>query len=218
MAGAQSAIDAGTPGLAAEADAAGAETATGFESGADFEAGVRRKIQLGKAGFDITAAVLVPAAILAGRQVGKAFDDGIALGIITNSAVVRAAARNVVRQAESAAKSEAGIASPSRLFADAVGDPIAAGIALGIGQGASQVGAAAAAVVSAGAVQAGGAVAVAPAAGAVGGGVSIARLDVQVNVEGSMTAEQARTAGAAVADGIEARLEERRIQVDVRTL
>ena len=220
------AITAGTPGLETEADAAGAAAAGSFEDGADFEAGVRRNIALGKVGFDITSTVLEPFALLAGRDVGRAFDDGIAVGIITNASVVREAARFVVNSAEAAARSAAGISSPSTLFADAVGDPIAQGIAQGIAAGSGQVGAAAsdvvtagaaASFVAAGAVDAGG-VAAAGAAGLAGGGVSIARLDVQVNVDGSMTTDQARRAGGAIAEGLQARLQQRQLKVDVRTL
>jgi len=217
VAAAGAAIDLGAPGLETAADAAGADTAAAFEDGADLEASVRRNVQLGRAELQATGAILSVFAFQAGRTVGNAFDDGIALGIITGAAGVRAAARFVVDSAEASARSAAGIASPSKLFAEAVGDPIAQGIAQGISAGSGQVGAAAAGVVTAGAVAAGG-VAAAGAPGLAGGGVSIGAVEVTVNVDGAITSDQARRAGSAIADGLQSRLQQRQINVDVRTL
>jgi len=216
VAAAGAAIDTAAPGLETAADAAGTATADSFEQGADLEASVRRNVQLGKIELQATGAILSVFAFQAGRDVGNAFDDGIAVGIITGASGVRDAARFVVESAEAAARSAAGIASPSKLFADAVGDPIAQGIAQGIEAGAGGVGAAASRAVAVGAVAAGGTAAVGTVGG--GGGLSIGTVDVQVNVDGSITPQQARSAGAAIAEGLQARLQQRQINVDVRTL
>lgn len=67
--------------------------------------------------------------------IGKAICDGLANGIIQNSSVVQQAARKVITDAETAAKQQAGVNSPSLLFMREVGMPIAEGIAKGISDG-----------------------------------------------------------------------------------
>lgn len=195
------------------AEGAGAAVKGGFEEGADFEAAVRTAVRLGATELDATSTILAPKALIAGRAVGRAFDDGIAVGIISNAAVVRQAARSVVQQAESAARDEAGIASPSKLFADAVGAPISAGIAQGIGDSAGVVAGAARSVVAAGAVAVGG-----TSTTTTGGGVQIGTVDIDVHVQGSMSEAQADAVGASLADGFERRLTARQITVDARML
>lgn len=64
--------------------------------------------------------------------VGRQISAGIASGITSNSGVVYNAVRRVVTQAKAAAEAAAEIASPSKLFRDAVGRWIAEGIAVGI--------------------------------------------------------------------------------------
>jgi len=221
------ALDNGVPALTADAATAGADVSAGFEGAADFEAGVRRNIALGRVGFDATSTILTPFAIIAGQNVGEAFDDGIALGIITNASVVREAARNIVRQAEAAATNEAGIASPSRLFADLVGAPIAEGIAVGIDAEAASVIDAAEAIVRGAARAAGatsldgvGAATVRGVAGATAGGagsVSIGSVQVDVQVVGSISDGQARAVGASIVAGLEGELTSRQIAFDTRT-
>ena len=212
MAGAAGAINAGAPSLTGAAGTAGTRTAAGFQSGADFAGGIRSNLNAGSVALAGQTIALIVSATSAGRSVGVAFDSGIAAGIASNLGVVREAGRSAVRAAEASARAEAGIASPSKLFADAVGAPIAAGVAAGIEGGSGVVAGAARRVVAAGAVAAGG------ASGAVGGGVEIGSIDVSVVVHGSMSDQQAKATGAALGDSIADRLEDRRIAVDVRTL
>jgi TP901 family phage tail tape measure protein len=65
-------------------------------------------------------------------EIGKAIDAGIADGIDANTGIITAAARKAIQEAIAAAEAEAGIESPSKLFAERVGAPISAGIAEGI--------------------------------------------------------------------------------------
>ena len=209
-AGAQ--FEASQGGLDAKATASGDATGVSFQSGADFAGGIRSNLNAGSVALAGQTIALIVSATSAGRSVGVAFDSGIAAGIASNLGVVREAGRSAVRAAEASARAEAGIASPSKLFADAVGAPIAAGVAAGIEGGSGVVAGAARRVVAAGAVAAGG------ASGAVGGGVEIGSIDVSVVVHGSMSDQQAKATGAALGDSIADRLEDRRIAVDVRTL
>lgn len=208
---AQLAIDQGTPGLSSAATTAGGEAAAGFESGADFEAGVRRNIALGRAGFDITSSVLVPFALFAGQDVGRAFDDGIALGIITHSGVVRDAARYAVASAEAAAVAAAQIGSPSQLFADEVGEPIAQGIALGVEQGAGDIARSIDQLVGAG-VAAG--IGSTPNAAPSGGSTIV--FDVSVVAEGATTQAEAEALGRGIVAGGRQALARRHTITDAR--
>lgn len=90
------------------------------------------------------------AARRAGEAVGKGLTEGIAVGIASEDTKVIAAANEAVRVAELAAKQAAGISSPSQVFADQVGAPIAEGIAQGIQAGVGKVAAAVQGIVSAG--------------------------------------------------------------------
>lgn len=63
---------------------------------------------------------------------GKFLSSGIASGITSNSGVVEAAARRVVRNAKNAANDEADTNSPSRVFRDEVGKFLPLGMAVGI--------------------------------------------------------------------------------------
>lgn len=68
-------------------------------------------------------------------SVGQAIDQGIADGITQNSGIVQDAVRKVVADAKAAADAAAKVNSPSRLFRDGTGAPIAEGIAVGILEG-----------------------------------------------------------------------------------
>lgn len=74
-----------------------------------------------------------------GQSVGAALDNGIAAGISGNSGVVAAAASAVVSHAVQAAANTGQIKSPSQLFRDQIGLPIAQGLALGITDGTTAV-------------------------------------------------------------------------------
>lgn len=80
--------------------------------------------------------------------VGEAMIDGMATGL-ANSAAAQAAARQAVQRVLDAAKKAALIGSPSRLFADEVGGPIAEGVAVGIEAQTTRARQAAAALVAA---------------------------------------------------------------------
>jgi phage-related protein len=64
--------------------------------------------------------------------IGKAISQGIANGITSGMASIRAAARQAAQSAVRAAKSELGIASPSRVAEDMIGAQWGAGVAKGI--------------------------------------------------------------------------------------
>jgi hypothetical protein len=216
--GAEGALETGTTGLDSAASAAGASTAGAFEDGADFEAGIRTKIGQGRAELEIVSAILLPAAISAGRAVGRAFGDGIALGIAQSIGVIQGAARASVRSAETAAKSEAGIRSPSTLFAE-IGEDLGAGIAVGLAAAESEVVREAEAIVAnAAALPSTLGATAAPGGG--GGGITVGSIDVEVVFQGGTPSEAgARAAGVAVADGIALRLDalaQRGVVVDAR--
>ncbi len=73
------------------------------------------------------------------NSVGGDVAAGIAAGVSGNAYLVSIAAGNTVRQALNAAKTIGRIASPSRLFAEGVGQPISAGIAEGIAEDAYKI-------------------------------------------------------------------------------
>lgn len=68
----------------------------------------------------------------AARNVGEAIGDGIAQGINAKIPAIQRAAESAARKALSAAKDELGIASPSKIMAQQVGEPAAQGVAEGI--------------------------------------------------------------------------------------
>ena len=200
-------VDA-TPGLETDAEAAGAATATGFESGADFADGVRTKAALARAEVQAVGALVSPAAIQAGRDVGEAFGDGIELGIALSLSGIIAAARQAVVVAETAARAEARSQSPSKLFAE-LGEDLGMGIAEGLDTANQDVVRAAEAIVSDAAAQldtatvGGGGV-----AGGGGGGISVGSIDVEVVFQGQGgTRADGLAVGTAIGDGIALRLE-----------
>jgi len=69
------------------------------------------------------------------QAIGLQLMEGIAAGIQQGSSLVVSAAADAVAQALAAAKSSAGISSPSRVAAAEIGLPLAQGVALGIRQG-----------------------------------------------------------------------------------
>lgn len=82
---------------------------------------------------------LGPKLLSAAMAVGTSIVNGIASGISSAASAIADAARNAAQAALDAAKSALGIKSPSRVFAAAVGLPIAQGMAMGISQGAPLV-------------------------------------------------------------------------------
>ena len=89
----------------------------------------------------IIQSILQAAAGAAGaaQSVGSGIISGIQRGISAGVSGLVDAAVSAVRAALSAAKSALGIASPSKLFADQIGLPIAQGMAMGMGAGTPMV-------------------------------------------------------------------------------
>ena len=69
------------------------------------------------------------------RSIGKSLGDGLAHGLRAALGAVKSAANSLVAEANRAAKAKAKIHSPSRLFRDEVGMPIAEGLAAGMQKG-----------------------------------------------------------------------------------
>lgn len=69
------------------------------------------------------------------RSIGKSLGDGLANGLRAALGAVKSAANALVAEANRAAKAKAKIHSPSRLFRDEVGMPIAEGLAAGMQKG-----------------------------------------------------------------------------------
>lgn len=79
---------------------------------------------------------------ISARGIGEAIPAGVALGISQGQGALNSTISGMVDQAIAAAKKEAGIESPSRLFAEEVGQPISQGIAEGITEDAERIDAA----------------------------------------------------------------------------
>lgn len=84
----------------------------------------------------------------AGSSVGGSMGDGVASGISSRAGAAEAAARALVDRAKRAMQAFAKIFSPSRLFADDIGAPIAEGVAAGISSAAPSAATAAADLVA----------------------------------------------------------------------
>lgn len=93
----------------------------------------------------------------AGADVGQGYIDGVAYAIAHNGKTIGDALDEQLDDAIAAAKAKAGIESPSTLFAEEIGLPIAQGIASGIGDGSAEVVAEAERIVAAAAAVIGGA-------------------------------------------------------------
>lgn len=161
----------------------------------------------------------------AGSSTGADYVGGIGAGVQGGTPGAVEAVRQMVKDLDAAARKQAEARSPSRLFAQ-LGTDLTSGLALGIGEGTSAVVAEAEAIVAAAAsASLGAAAALTPVSlpgpvtgtGAAGGsGVTVGSVTVEINVTGSMTESQARTAGEAAADGLISQLEARRIDVAAR--
>jgi hypothetical protein len=77
---------------------------------------------------------------ISARKIGDAIPDGVELGIEQGQADLDAVISGMVTSAMAAAKDEAGIESPSRLFRDEVGVPIVEGIEEGIVEEGDKIG------------------------------------------------------------------------------
>lgn len=86
----------------------------------------------------------------AAGSIGSAIVNGITSGIESGASAIISAAKNAAMDALNAAKAALGIGSPSKLFAQAVGLPMAQGMALGLAGGAPMVAGAAAYTAGAG--------------------------------------------------------------------
>lgn len=88
-------------------------------------------------GIDISGAVssirsLMPTLVNAAKDLGGSIAGGIAHGLGSAATTIADAAKSAAQSALDAAKHLLGISSPSRVFADQVGKPIAQGIAQGL--------------------------------------------------------------------------------------
>lgn len=70
-----------------------------------------------------------------GIEVGEAISSGVATGVENNADKIRQKLQAAANRALELAKAALGIASPSRVFAEEVGEPIVEGIAVGIVEG-----------------------------------------------------------------------------------
>lgn len=181
-----------------------------------------------KAGAAIKANAPVDAASTAGKSVGQAFADGITEGISNRQGSVNDRAQQIVLQAEAAARRAARSQSPSRLFAD-LGAALAEGLAIGMEAETAQVEAASQALIDASAGRVSAArvdssllttgITGAASGGSVGGvAVRFEAGSIVVNPAPGMTEAEARTIGAAIADGMDTRLAERTLSVLAQTV
>lgn len=90
------------------------------------------------AGIAIVGAAPIGTARSAGLGVGRAFGQGLVSGVGEYTDDAERAARELVSSAAAAARAEAAVASPSRVFAE-IGGQIAEGLAVGIEAGTSRV-------------------------------------------------------------------------------
>lgn len=75
----------------------------------------------------------------AGREIGGELNSGLSQGLRNTIRTVTTAWADIVAAAKAAAKKAAGIRSPSRVFANEIGAPMALGVALGISDNADAV-------------------------------------------------------------------------------
>lgn len=139
----------------ATASALAQDMTKGFDQNLDFSKVTRENID-SAAGVFRDGGVIDPAkaaADSAGKDIGAALTAGLAFGMGNNNYLVEQAARDAVKKAQEAANQEAGIKSPSRLFAE-IGNQLGAGMALGLADSQAQVVAEAEAIVNAAAVAA----------------------------------------------------------------
>lgn len=170
------------------------------------------------------------AALSAGRSVGSSFTAGIAEGIDNplNTAKAKGAARALVDSIEAAARDQAHSSSPSKLFAE-LGADLVAGLAIGMVTDNTAVLAAQQVIDDVSnvindaslpslALGADGAVSPQAAASFASGGsqTNSFNFDVVVNVNGAVSATQARTIGAQIADSAQVELLRRNVIARVR--
>lgn len=180
----------------------GEATQAGFSFGFGFTGGTKR----GTDGMDAAARAGTSAAVAAvrggagaalagGQVVGQAFTTGMEVGIAIGIPGVAAAAREAVRAAVQAAESEAGIASPSKVF-KLVGEQMAEGMAIGLADSAAVVAAAEALTRAA-------------AYGAAGSSMSVGDTFVTVDARGASDPQ-------GVADAVSGALERHRRSLSIR--
>lgn len=75
----------------------------------------------------------------AGKDIGEALNSGLAQGLRNTINLVTGAWADIIEAAKAAAKRAAGIRSPSRVFANEIGKPMAMGVAMGIADNADMV-------------------------------------------------------------------------------
>lgn len=75
----------------------------------------------------------------AGKDIGEALNSGLSQGLRNTINLVTGAWADIIEAAKAAAKRAAGIRSPSRVFANEIGKPMAMGVAMGIADNADMV-------------------------------------------------------------------------------
>ena len=111
-----------------QAQASGAEWAQRMAAGIGASKSVSAALRMLTAG---AAAANLGSAKAQGASVGQALTDGIISGASGRGGALNAALRRIVQNALAAAKHAAGIASPSKLFRDEVGQYLALGVQSG---------------------------------------------------------------------------------------
>jgi phage-related protein len=196
-------------GSSAAASQLGNEVSTQLGLGMDFSGVTEEQVaeMTGKLG---EAGVIDPAKATAGstgESIGAALAFGMGTGLFDNLPGLEEQAREAVRRMEAAIKDEAGIRSPSTLFAG-LGDELSAGLALGLDRSAQDVVSAAESVVAGAAravaaeqlqadLTAGSPTAAAAAAG--GTLVQFGNLSFSVSVGAGATPQEADAAARALA-------------------
>lgn len=110
-------------GLGKASDKGGEEYSKGLDS---------KKGAITKSGKGASTAAATGAKSVSFNPVGSFMGAGIESGLISKIPAIQAAARRVVKSAKDAAKAEADINSPSRVFRDEVGKFLPLGMAVGI--------------------------------------------------------------------------------------
>ena len=211
---------------------------TGFGEGLDFDGVTKTQVDEVTKVLQDGGALAPPkqAANADGVSIGDQLAAGMALGIGRGTPAVEQAARDAVTRAKNAANAEAGIRSPSTLFAE-IGVQMGAGMAVGLSDAGDQVVAEAESIVARAAAAiaspATGTIPLAlpnlPVGAGAGGGFGgagigdgstfIEKIEINVTLTGAeATAEKAAMVGSQIGDALAARLEAQQARVTARNV